>query len=476
MLNQGTLEYVYDISQQLRKAGVGIRPIPFTPVAAVVSAANPVQTDSFINELKNNNRTAIIDGITGVTRNSDLMSPHTAAVASLSQQLADNVTRHVAIARNEVKPAVVAYAEAVSTRMESFRHADPAEGFSISKVYIPEPLLTESLLDDLKIHKGNSIPSLNETLPVGPASDEELVSNLFTGAGSVDEEIRKWVLTVDIEFLRKIWNGYFNSTSVPINIVYGTAYNDVLNGALAVYLYSRKLTNNPASIEGMSHLNYKSRVSALEYYAGAVICQYLNELDIAARTERLVLESSSIGKKMCVYGPVMDRYMETGGSTEVLLGMMVGNITAISLQAIANISDKACEAWNRYITLSNYSNKKNRSSMLRTIYTSEFVTQMSDLGAFEKEYHDRHPHAADVAYKRAKDYIESLSEEELDNVASIAMVVIAKYRFGYTNAHQILCDIEAAMKANPNLDPREAATIAVINLVSDYVSAQLQRF
>lgn len=476
MLNQGTIEYVYGLAEQLRAAGVGIRPVPFTPVAAVVSAAAPVFTDSFAIDLKNNNKSAVVNGIAGVTLNSDGMSPHTAAVSALSQQLAENVLRHVAVARNEVKPEVVSYADAVCTRMDSFRCEDPADGFKLLKVYIPEPLLTESLLDDLKIHKGSAVPSLAETLPVGPATDEELVSNLFTGAASVDEEIRTWIGTVDIEFLRTIWNGYFNSRQVSTSLLYGTAYSDVLNGALAMYLYSRRLTNSPAAIEGMSTLTYKSRVSAIEYHSGAVICQYLSELEQAGRAERLIMEKSQIGKTVCVYGPVMDLFLEKGGSIEVLLGMVVGNLNAISVTSITGISDQALQAWNRYVALANYNNKKNRVEILRNIYTGEFVTQMSNLGTFEKEYHDAHPGAADVAYKRARDYISELSEEELENVAAVAMTVIAKYRFGYTNAHQILCDIEEAMKSNPNLDPREAANIAVINLVSDYVSSQLQRF
>ena len=74
-----------------------------------------------------------------------------------------------------------------------------------------------------------------------------------------------------------------------------------------------------------------------------------------------------------------------------------------------------------------------------------------------------------------KDKVEQMTEEQLEEVSTNALYIVGAIRFSYTNSYNILFDMEEAMKANPNLDPREAATIAVINQITDYVSSQIRR-
>ncbi|MGC3004572.1 hypothetical protein ACPF8X_40900, partial [Streptomyces sp. G35A] len=310
---------------------------------------------------------------------------------------------------------------------------------------------------------------------VGNATDEELTSYLFTGHNSVDKEIRTWLAYIDANMLREVWNDYF-ATSSTVTVSYDTIdYSRSIAKSLILYLFCRKLSTTPASIEGMTPLVYNTKLTNIEYYAGAVVCSRLRELELACRTDRLVLAAAPTAKSIQVCGTVYDKYLEEGGSVEVILGLLTGGIPASSLEGVKQSSAKAMDAWNRYVSLVNYNNKKGRAEILRGIYSSEFVNQLSDISELEKEYHQAHPGYADVSLKHTKDYLGGLTEDQLEDFASNALYIIAKLRFGYTQAYQILCDIEAAMKANPNLDPREAATIATINLVSDYVSAQLQR-
>lgn len=475
MLTEQTVGYVYDLAEQLNAAGTRIQVIANTPLANVVAESSPSFGTAFSQKIQNNAKEVVVSTITGVTRNADIMSPHTAAVSALSTQLAENVTRHISVARSIVSPIVQNYASDVIKAIEAYRHLDPAEGFKIDKVYIPEPLLTESLLADLVPHREARVVDLRDSIRIGGVSDEDLVANLFTGSASVDNAIKEWVSSFDVSILRKTWDRYFLSGTIDSNLIYSGEYSEILNSALALYLYTRRLMNNPVAVEGMTTLVYNTKLSVLEQYAGALVCNYLREMEYACRVERLVMEFVPSYKRMVVCGTVFDKYMQEGGSVDVLMGMLTEGISATSLQGVKEISEKALAGWNRYITLSNYQAKKNRAEILRVAYRNTFVNAFADLDVFEKEYNDAHPGHADVAIKRMRDYLDSLTEEQLENVNSISMKLIADFRFSYTQAYQILCDIEAALQANKDLDPREAATIALINLVTDYVSAQLQR-
>lgn len=473
MLTNSTVSYMYDLADQLNKAGVGIVAVPFTPIGNLVTAATPAMCDYSKKEIQKT-QGRITEAISGVTRSDTEFSAHTAAANSLSDQLAENVKRHISVARSVVKPAVISYADAVGTRFQSFQASDPISSFTLEKVYIPEPLLTESLLDDLKIHRGNRITDFPESLRAGPRTTEELTALLFTGLSSVDEEIRTWLSSTDMSVIQLTWDAMFSGLADSQGL-YKLKSGDRLSSALAAYLFSRKLTNAPVTVEGMTVAGYNTRVTAIEYYAGALVCEQLTELNQAARTERLILSSSAYGKNVVVYGPVFDKYMEEGGSTEVLFGMLCGGLPGNSLTGVKAVSEKAMTEWNRFITLSNYQNKRDRHELLRTIYASEFVNQLNEPDEFEKEYLSKNPNHADTSVKRTRDYLKELTEEQLEDIGTVALIVIAKYRFGYTNAYQILSDIVHALNANPNLDPREAATIAAINYITDYACAQLQR-
>ena len=475
MLNVSTLEYTCGLAEQLKEAGVGIRAIAYTPMASVVMAAYPTSS-VYEQQLKTKPDLKLEEILHSVTKNDVVESEHSGAVAKLSDQLASYVKVHISNARNEVRPVVTEYAEKVLNRIQTFKYDDPAGGFKISKVYIPEPLLTDSFLDDLRCHKGRQAFDIQSGIDLGTCTDEELVQNLFTGHNSTDAAIREWLMSFDNSLLRKVWTGFFNNNGPLANVKYNFNYEENLNASLAIYLYSRKFTNNVKSVPGMNSIAYNSALANLESYAGAIICGYISELNLATTSERLILSISSYSKSAIVYGPVYDKFLNEGGSANTILGMLVDNISATTLVGVRAVTDKANLAWNRYITLSNYNNKKNRAELLRSIYISEYVSQLDSLSEFEKEYHAKNPGFADVSFKLTKDYINTLTEAELEDINAVSMKAIACIRFKYTQAYQILCDMEEAMKANPDLDPREAATIAVINLVTDYVSMQLQRF
>ena len=62
---------------------------------------------------------------------------------------------------------------------------------------------------------------------------------------------------------------------------------------------------------------------------------------------------------------------------------------------------------------------------------------------------------------------------DLDNIYMLAMKLVCRSRFYYTDAEIILCDIEEARRVNPNIDVREAALIATANYVFDFIADQM---
>lgn len=473
MLTESTLEYTSGIASRLNEAGVKLEATAYSPLSMLVSDASP-SIDSFMpgKLITSGEKFNYKDVIVKSSANNNDMSLHSSRVMQISDTIADAVKEHLSFARSVVAPAVTSYAKAIEERVSSFTYNDPTSDFEVNKVYIPEPLLNQSVLEDINIHRNKEVYVCKEGLNGSPLSEEEIYAKLFTGLKSVDEDIRKWLGTFDASLVTKVWNAYFCS-AVPSSINLGSGYQDTLNSSLLLYFFSRKASTDIVQVSGMSNLTYDNIIKGIEQFAACHVLSSLKELDYSAKAERLILNSYK--KCVTVYGPVYDKFMQEGGSIESILGQIVSGQGASTLEAIKASADNNSKAWNRYITLSNYNNKKNKAELLRSIYTSEYVNQLNDLDTREKEYHDKHPGFADLSYKQMKDKVEQMTEEQLEEVSTNALYIVGAIRFSYTNSYDILFDMEEAMKANPNLDPREAATIAVINQITDYVSSQIRR-
>ena len=58
-------------------------------------------------------------------------------------------------------------------------------------------------------------------------------------------------------------------------------------------------------------------------------------------------------------------------------------------------------------------------------------------------------------------------------IYKVARKLVCKARFFFTSANRILGDIEEYSRSNDKIDPQEAALMATIDYVADYVAEQL---
>jgi hypothetical protein len=69
--------------------------------------------------------------------------------------------------------------------------------------------------------------------------------------------------------------------------------------------------------------------------------------------------------------------------------------------------------------------------------------------------------------------IDKLSIKDMDDYIGVSLKAIAKCRFFYTSSYNILDDINKIGMVNQEVDVREAALLATINYITDYLTNQL---
>lgn len=475
MIQSTSYNTAIPFAEQLAEKGVKVVALPSTPLSELVRLSAP---SMFVEPMVSTDTlkavgTHMQDSTTGT-----LESPtqHSLEIDALVKQLSTLVAGHVSYARNIVRPHVTALAEAIQTYLDNNRPKEASEEFNIETLRIPALLKDESFLDTLTYYKDKSVLTPDLSFNLGPKSNEELAQMVLIGSERVDRLIVEWLSHTPDNFLLTIWDSFFTKTSTNGFLTYqGLAQLNAFERSswlLGLLLLARKVTDD-VQTETVPLAAY--RRIALQYtdYAGAALVEALRRIELAQKGKQLVVFVDQATKTAKVNGELYGPWLDAGGSPEVILGMIVAGNAPSGQDLIDSKAKEYVREWNSYVT---FFRTKEANMALR--YKKDFIIRafgdsLKSMDPVEQDFVTKNPeHLANVL-RNATACIEGMKEVELADVYEVALCLVGRVRFYYTSAFQILSDIHEAGKINPNVDAREAALLAVINYVADYLAAQM---
>jgi hypothetical protein len=187
----------------------------------------------------------------------------------------------------------------------------------------------------------------------------------------------------------------------------------------------------------------------------------------------LVCELNTNARKAYVHEGLYNSWLNEGGSPEALLGMLVSGRPHYSLSAISENKDALCRAWEQYVSLSQASLCEEQRRRFTVYAEAEVLAGLSELSELEQEFLIEAPNHRDLVQKRVRAQIEHLAHRIMDDPLHTALHLVAKGRFGFTAAYDILQKMEQAAKENPEIDPREAALLAAVDYIGRYLAGMV---
>lgn len=449
-----------------------LRPAPGTDTTSINKQANlPLESEEDIQ--------VWASYIASTTNGSqDNPSLHTTHMNELIEQLSALVVSHVAYAKNVVKPGVIELADAIVNYTETNKPSSAVDKFNIKPHFIPAVLKDDSFLDTLSSYKNTPALKPEETFSFAPKSPEELTALVMTGSARTDKLITEWLLTKDAMFLKNIWDTYFarmEGTSV---------FNDYLeNGlnafercetALGHYLISRKIQDDVQE-SSLPLSQYKIIAAQYRDYSGSILVSCLNKIGTLLKNNVLVVYNNSFAKTLEVNGELYSKWLEEGGSVEVLLGLMISGESVTSRTLIDEKAETYKRNWNQFETLHKLSEQNNASTYYKHFVLNKFIDLYKEMDPVESDFVLKNTAYVDGAIAKAREYLDSMNPKEIMaiNPHELALTLVAKFRFAFTSSYQILSDINRAGQVNPNADVREAALLATINYITDFLFDQM---
>ena len=413
----------------------------------------------------------------------DASSGYPAAVSTLVDQIAPLVTAHISHARNVVVPLVTTLAESYLAYMESAKLKEPTSMFEILKVKLPGILTDESFVGELGYARDMKISAPSEYLKLDSKQNVEILELCMTGSGSYDAQIKTWLLSKEPGWLEEVWFGIFGKNEYMPNNACITSYQALNNVmctpqenaevCLAVYLIARKLQLNVPEGVNMSLSKFDALMTSIKDFAAGNLTQHLYKVAQANSTNSLIVQYNEATYCLCVNDDLYGNWLDAGGSPEILLGMVCAGNVVKTIPEIDQKAEQFKKAWDNFVALHQAKEVNNRHIYARKAIISLFNEQLKNEIPEEKEVRQKESNFCDSRIQKAYEYIDGLTVSELDDAYNVALKLVACIRFNYTSAYYILKDIDAVCKANPDIDVREAANLATINYIGDYLADQI---
>lgn len=483
MLNKFTTELAVNLAEVITDSKISLSSKPNTLMGELCSAVNnndllnvrPVSVDGISGHLE-----ATSTGVVTTNRDGDKEyagSEHDAIMDNYISEMTVLLSNYLNFSRNTVNSKVFEFKETAEEVVDGYRFKDPEDFFEVEYFKLPEIFNSQVVTDEISDLKGKTNhynkPSINLEAIKGEQSWDQY---FMTGHEGTDTEILSWIKTVD-------WvSGILLDNVNEFNL----SLKNSLEYSLVNYIFYRNLKERLNINTGDSTGILRSKASELACYYGELTAASIGNYKAMVKTGRLLDTStqtnfSYLSKevfKVVVFEESFSKAIESGCTIETVFGFLasVESSHSLNVKDLEKNKDKYNSVWTRtrglYLVYLNNNRLDTFKHLLRTIVDAQLSNDL--LTESEKEIIESDPSFNKKTLKLSHEYIDNLQVSEIEDLDTIALELVAKIRFRFSNAYDILKEMDELLKANEDLEPKEAALYSAINYLTDYLLEQTQ--
>lgn len=480
MLSNETVEKTLELATKATEQNIKLLPETDTPLQELFDSTMLVNPGVITEPVATVSAESITEDLVADYVEETDNTAHNTNLDSLIDEVVTAVGTHLSFARNVVLNNVKEYAARVLKDVQTFE-PNPISLFNIKQVRLPEVLTNPGFLAEL-----NKAAGLSYIEPQGCAyyamrGPNELLSLISYGSKSIDDSIRKWISQCDSGILVRAWDSFFAD---PLGR--GTAdvsFIDYIekpivgqDNALAIFLLSRAVLDKMPEGSGMGADELKKLMTQFMEISASRLLRVIGIQEQNDKQHLLVLmnvrdKSNTVYVNRNVY---LD-WIKTGGKNEIILGAYVKAMGLSTVDQFAEKADEAIKAWDNYVNIATAQSKNTRYNQFLDSLRTHFFVMLKTREEIEEDMFKVPSHIDEVA-KHFNDELQNVSAADMDRVPEICCTLMCKGRYYYTDAFSILSDIDLITREHPEMDVKDAALLATINYVTDYVCDQIKVF
>lgn len=403
------------------------------------------------------------------------LSEHDSYIDNYIADLIRLSTGYINFAKEVVNKEVTRFTDELTTALSSYRYLSAEELFDVRYFKLHEVFTDDLLINEIADYKDSTRLRKIETLNLKELSTEEvdISKYLLVGDSEVDRYIVSWIDSAGSNILKGYILNSINENSLSTEVL--------LDYTLANYLFYRNLTNSTNINTGDSLASLLSKSSSNRDTFGVKLCTALELYSKDIRNGRILSSSSDTnfsyhsGKQISivVYEENFSKLVEAGGSIEVIFGYLSSSNcnTDIRVDNLIENIEGYVTSWNNmrnlYLISINNSRLDTFKSIASITFNSTLTREIEDES--EKEYVLSCNGYVDTTKELANKYIDRLKLSDIDYIDSIALDLVAKIRYRYTNAYDLLRSMSELLKLDDKITPDEAALYSIVWYLTDFL-------
>lgn len=470
MINDVTIDAVYPLAQKLTAKGVAVEPIPNTPLMSLFAASHYEFPDKGMEEPASH-----LDAlrIGSKAKNAEGVVNHDVVMDEVVEVVSKTVQRNLDIAKNVVNPTVKLVAEKADQLMTAAQELK-SNLISVCPDFYHELWASNILEEMVGRYSETPVRAVDLYMELPNSMDREALFSLAsTGATRFDGIVRDWFDGLGDEMIENTYRSIFHAGGTHgrrklqemIN-----PYHTDRDRILLAHLFARKLYQMPPEGTKVSLDEYREYMSGIVAQTGRGVLAVMRNREQDNRARRLVkvwpASVSMLGQVPLVIvanGDLYNQWLKEGGSPEALFGAFLSD-QKNTYQALLDNKSALERIWAQKEGIVETTNRFNRFNHAIEAIVGAVTHAINELDD-EELVVDRA-----TLHRRLQDKVKVLRGQFYTDWYGTARRVVCDVMYPHTDAKKILLAIDEASTANPDLDIREAATLATIEYVSLWVA------
>lgn len=391
-------------------------------------------------------------------------------ISMYAEDLGKLIKTHIYNTKNVVIPLIEKVKNFLEEQKKLAESKPLEESFNIVQMNIPEPILTTTIVDEIKEYSNQSILRPQSYLPP-IIINEETIRDMAANNSFVEKELVKWAVFKETEKLKQVISGFF-STDVS-NKQYFLDDIEKINPyeriemMLMIYMVSCYLEANTQTTN-LSLNDYNSTLFQYKKYAMTTMAQDIDNIHDRINNNLLIIRNDTIRNTVYVDAVLYKDWVETGGTAETILGAMLSNDNYSDKDRLSSNSEKYKTMFETRCNLSKIRDDNSLHELIisaaKAAYDNIEVTEL------EKAYSAKKmPTCVEKGREKLYNELRYITQKEAKDLYELAAIIVAKSRFYYTPSYSIYSDINRLGNENSSIEVREASLLAAINYATDYV-------
>lgn len=479
MISTESCNAIFSIIDRADKANVGFGALDQSVLGACTIASTNFTVDNYVNETgfteawQDSLLASPVLGLKGpVTIKTDSgedtviipTSVHSKTMDDATDIIAQAATTALNHAQNVATPIISDFLDSVNDSVSGLEEF--AEQYEVIDITPDEAWSSPVVLKALSNYDNFATPKVLKRADIPRVIlSADYSPEIRTGSSGIDSLINTLLNRVSLTpsgVIDLIFNGNDDAGQYPAE------YWRDQDIELLKFLTCQWLIDNPIPQSGMSGMAWSTITNQLSLAYGSLCRVILVMMERDVENDKLFYKHDMLSEKVYVNGLVYDRWLNAGGSPELIFGcLMQGDYAAITCKNMIDNSAKILGAWNAaHAALRNASRSK-REANLREATFNAILSQIDSLAP--ENYAPGATKATMVAL--AKQVITNLSNFELNKLETCSIDIVCSVLFPHTPSALLLKDLNSQLEQEVPL--QDALMCVAANYITDWVISSI---